>query len=987
MHKMAPNGFTRSLVLFNSLIVLLFCCLPAIAAGQQKPNILILNSYERNMEWTESQTQAILDTFRKDGFDPLFSIEYMDWKSYPSETNLKLQYQLFTYKYKNMQIDLIMTTDDAALKFALQHRRELFSDAPVVFCGVYSSAAQRLTANQTNVFGVYEVPEIEQTGELMVRFDPGLAKVYLLNDDLESGLLATELMKSALDRVKPNLSVVTLNHLTYPEVLETLEAAPDHSAVLVGTYSRDAAGYTLEASQYTKLFAEKSRVPLYVLYDFNMGSGAVAGTVVSGRMQGLGAAKLGSRLLHRETISDTDMFADAGHRTIVDYPQLEKYHLRTDAIPPDSEIINYPETFYTRYQQVIWAAAAVFLIMLAYIAILIFHIRKRKQAEAHLQKNNNELTALYEEVLSSQDELQFQYQQVEKVRDALSQSEERYKLAFAGANDGLWDWDILADEMYFSDLCCELIQIKQNRITNFKQFFLTKMQAGQNPAIVAGLEAHLAGKTDYFSYEIKITTEDGDKWIAVRSKALFDADGKPVRMAGSLSDITLQKDREERIHYLAYHDALTGLGNRQFFYECLESILRQPDEAMVGALLVIDIDNFKVLNDTFGHLYGDKVLQVIGRMLVAAVGDAGYAVRMGGDEFVIILRNIKDRYLAASYGETLLRMLAAPFQVDERSFFITVSVGITLFPQDGITTEKLLKNADLAMYQAKSAGKNQYDFFNTAMERRLRERTQLEADLREAVRRDEFVLWYQPLVELASGEISGFEALVRWDSRERGLVSPFEFIKTAEETGLIVPIGRRIFRDACEFASKLRREGYGKLKININISVLQLLQNDFLSSVRSIIRDTQVEAQQLAIEITEGILLESSEANIQKLQELKEIGISIYLDDFGTGYSSLNYLKDLPIDVVKIDKSFIKDIDAAAEDKQLTEVIIGLAHRIGLKTVAEGVETEQQLRRLLQYHCDTAQGYFFSRPLPRAEAEKLLKAAGEGFSVLARLKK
>ncbi|WP_312562647.1 ABC transporter substrate binding protein [Anaerospora sp.] len=952
------------------LMVSMFPC--TVFAINKNPNILIINSYDRNMPWTDNETIGIINTYNQAGIEPAFYIEYLDWKNSPNPDNISLFYQIFKSKYAQRTIDIVMTTDDKALEFALNYQTELFHNAPIVFCGVYPASAEKMAAGRSNVTGVYEIMDVEGTLKLMNGLTPDLEQLYLIYDNTESGLAARELLESAVHKQKLPLSVVHMNDFSYQEINRQLLSAPDNSAVLIATYSRDAAGTNMDLTRYAQIFSQNSRIPIYILYDFNVGVGTIGGSVVSGLQQGKHAAELGMRIFQGEQPSDIAPVSPANGVVTVDYQQLERLKLPVSKIPPNSVIINNPLTFYETNKEIIWSVICAFWVLIFYIVVLIGNIKRRKTAEVNLKRNNEEITALYEEVLASQDELQHQYQQTANVRDALGKSEERYKLSVEGANDGLWDWDIIRDEVYFSDRCCELLAISSNQLQGFRQFLQEKIPQGELSLVLAQLDEHLSGESAYFVLEEKMNTAHGPTWLLLRGKALIDSSGRPLRMAGSLTDITDRKSHEAKINYLAYHDSLTGLANRTALEKELEDLLDHYPASQSGALLFVDIDNFKVINDTFGHSYGDKMLVVMGNLLADSSKGVGSVFRMGGDEFVLLLKSVEDQQCPARLAQTIQDVLSVPLQINEKNFDVTLSIGVTIFPQDGASKEELLKNADLAMYQAKVQGKNKCIFFSRMMEKAVLEKVLLERSLREAIVNDELRLWYQPFVEVSTGKIIGFEALIRWYNPEKGLVMPTQFIDLAEETGLIIPIGQHILRNACRFIVALRQEGYENLKVTVNLSIVQLMQSDFVQSVRNIMEETGAAPEWIGLEITEGILMESIEANIDKLRLIKDLGIGIYLDDFGTGYSSLNYLKKLPIDVVKIDKSFIDDLISKESEKQLTEVIIRLAHQLGIKTVAEGVETKAQLEQLTQYHCDVVQGYLFSKPVPEREVRDLL---------------
>jgi len=964
------------LVLFVSFVLLcVFANVHSKTYANEKPNILILNSYSRDFSWTDDQTMGFIQTLKQTNIDATYFIEYLDWKKHPEKENLFEQEELLQIKYGTKKLDLIYTTDDAALKFVMEHHGELFRNVPVVFSGVYCTSALALTAGVPNVTGVYERMDTLGTLQLMRTFNPNLKTIYLLGDDTESGLESSRLIEKDIFDVSPYLSIRYFYGKNYETINHELQQLPDNSAVLMASYSRDGEEITMEPERYVKMFSSNSRVPVYVLYDFEMGSGAVGGSVLSGQSQGIEAGKLGLKILAGETALAVTPLNILSSVTMLDYQALKRYGLSLDKIPADSQIINNPWSFYDAYRQEIWMTISAFFMMLLYILLLMRNIKQRKSAEDILKKSNEELTALYEEVYASEDTLHKQYQELSATQQALQKSQERYQLSLDGANDGLWDWDIIADSLYLSDRCNMILVGKLENIHSSKDFLRKIVLPEDQKKMIDALRDHLSGKSTYYACEYRLNVSKELKWILIRGKAFIDGEGHPTRMAGSLTDVTLRKASEASIHYLAYHDSLTGLANRAALHEQLQAVLAEcSDQNERGALLFIDVDNFKVVNDILGHSYGDGLLIEIAKQLRNLCGTSQFIARMGGDEFVVLFKQLHTQQEVRDYIKTLNHFFRTPVIVEEKKMHVTLSIGITFFPSDGVTADILLQNADLAMYEAKSKGKNQYAFFDEGLAEIVQKQAHMERNLREALSQGELELWYQPQVCLSSHSISGFEALIRWHSKEYGWVMPLDFISFAEKSGFIIPMGQYVLRQACSFIKKLHDEGYGDLTVTVNISVVQLLENDFVESVQTILVETGVDVRCIGFEITESILMESLDLNVQKLETLKKLGITIYLDDFGTGYSSLKYLQNLPIDVVKIDKSFVDYLKSDQVSKTLTEVIIELAHLLGIKTVAEGVETKEQLEVLRRYHCEAVQGYFFSRPVPEERVRELLES-------------
>ena len=460
------------------------------------------------------------------------------------------------------------------------------------------------------------------------------------------------------------------------------------------------------------------------------------------------------------------------------------------------------------------------------------------------------------------------------------------------------------------------------------------------------------------------------EWLTIT--AMQNQQGRVTHYVGVFHDITELKRSEEQITYQAYHDALTDLPNRLLFNDRLTMATAQARRKNQGlSLLFLDLDNFKNINDSLGHAVGDLLLQSVAKRLLRWVREEDSVARLGGDEFIILL-SVDDPDYAVHVAQRILDSLGEPFWVKGHELYISASIGITLCPQDGHDPETLVSNADLAMYQAKARGRNNYQFFTPALNAQVRHRIALEGNMRRALERDEFQVYYQPKVELETGRMVGFEALVRWERPEVGLVSPNDFIPVAEETGLIVELGKFVLEAACKQTRQWHDQGYSHLHVAVNLSPRQFQQKDLVDMVRRTLHDTGLPPQFLELEVTENVVMYSVEDAIQTLRELNELGVNLSLDDFGRGYSSLYYLKRFPIQTLKIDRSFVCDIIHNPDDAAIVNTIISMSRNLNLKVIAEGVETEQQLDFLKQHRCDQMQGFLFSRPVPAVEIDQYL---------------
>ena len=431
----------------------------------------------------------------------------------------------------------------------------------------------------------------------------------------------------------------------------------------------------------------------------------------------------------------------------------------------------------------------------------------------------------------------------------------------------------------------------------------------------------------------------------------------------SFRDITERRQAETRLAYMANYDSVTGLPNRHLLRERLDRAIKHEARSHRHlAIMFLDLDNFKSINDTLGHDVGDRVLQVVANRLLACLRESDTVARIGGDEFTVLVEDMTTMESIAALAQQIIDSLSLPFPLDGREMFCTVSVGIAIYPDDSESLDGLMKSADSAMYRAKEQGRNTYRFFTEDMHRRAYERLLLENRLRGALKRGEFQLHYQPQIDVASGATVGIEALLRWNDEERGLVPPVEFIGVLEDTGMIVEVGHWVLEEACAFNQSLREIGLPPIRVAVNISPRQFRQKGLVESIRQILSNTGLGAEYLDLEITESVLVDAVDAP-DVLERLSGMGVRLSIDDFGTGYSSLSYLKRFPIDTLKIDRSFVRDIMTDSDDAAITVAIIALSRSLRLKVLAEGVETAEQLASLRHHGCDEIQGFLYARPM------------------------
>lgn len=562
--------------------------------------------------------------------------------------------------------------------------------------------------------------------------------------------------------------------------------------------------------------------------------------------------------------------------------------------------------------------------------------------------------------------------------EALRESEERYSLALCGANDGLWDWNQRTGRIYFSARWAEMLGLRQDQVGGLPEEWFSRVHPDDLESVRSAITSHREGITPHFEVEYRMRHADGRwLWMLSRGAAIRDASGKTTRMAGSQADITVRKEAEQQLLRDAFHDGLTGLPNRALFADRLErSIARVArDGGHCYAVLFIDLDRFKLINDSLGHGIGDQLLVDFAARLSQCLRPGDTVARLGGDEFTVLLEDPRDPSNATQVADRILEVLKMPFVLGKQEIFVNASIGIATSDTPYSRPQDVLRDADIAMYRAKALGKSRHQMFDAAMHTRAVKLLQIENDLRRAIDRCEFELHYQPILNIASNSVRGFEALVRWRHPERGLIPPSDFIPVAEETGLIVPLGHWVLREGCrQIALWQAMVPDRPLDININLSGKQFAQADLIETVTGVLKETGVQPARLILEITESVVMESPETTITMLKRLKALGVQINIDDFGTGYSSLAYLQRFPVDTMKIDRSFVSRIGNDTESVEIIRTIIALAHNLNMKVTAEGIETAEQLQQLQELQCENAQGFFLSRPLDCAAATEILRS-------------
>ncbi|KEI05478.1 ABC transporter substrate binding protein [Clostridium botulinum] len=967
------SKFTNYITILMGIVILSFYCTSKVYAMEWK-NVLILNSYNEGLEWTRNIEKGIYSVL-KDEYEINLFHEYMDTKNLDYEEYLTMLNKLYEEKYSNKKLDLIICCDNDALNFVMNCKKDFLKKPPVVFCGI-NEFEKSMIKNRSNCTGVVEKIDIEATVDGIFQLQPNTKNIIVITDSSTTGRKSEEMARNAIGKYKDIEKVYFYRDITQSEFYENISNFKDNTVLLdIGQFKGE--NGTMLSFSKTNYVLNRCKLPVYVCWRFLVDDNIMGGKVISGYTQGTLAGKISMKVLKGVDIEEIPIIKQCPSRYIFNYEELIEHGIDMSNIPTGATIINKPSSFYENNKVFILSVGGVILILLLSIIILFMNIKRRVQSEKQLMDNYEQLTNVYEEVFEKEEQLKINYCELKNSQEKLRKSKEKYKLAIEGANDAIWEWDVKKDTFFVSKKWTNITgyKLKDSCYIKNRNFFKQIVVKQDYHILVKKLKNILRGKSLYLDVDCEIKDSlNHKKWITVKGKALKDKKGNTIKIAGSITDITERKKSNKKIEFLAYNDILTGLPNRIAF---LKTAYKKIEEVKlcnkIGAMIFIDIDNFKNVNDTLGHDYGNELLKQVSKRISDVLSDNEIFYRLSGDEFLILQCGCNEVDYIKNIADMVLGTFNKSFNIGNEYIYTSASMGISLFPKDNVSQSILLKNADIAMYKAKELGKNTYLFYDISMSEDIIRKTQLEEGLRYAIDRDELKLVYQPQVDAITGKIKGGEVLLRWISPKFGFVSPSEFIPVAEKSGLINSIGKWILKKACLKSKQWLEKYNNKVSISVNVSVIQLQQEEFLQDLKDILHETKLPPETLELEITESVMMDCDKEILDKLNDIRKLGVKIALDDFGTGYSSLSYLRTLPINKVKLDKAFIDRIHINKSDKFIVENIIHLAHGIGFNVIAEGVELKEQLEILNEGKCDEIQGYYFSKPVTGEEFDKLLK--------------
>ncbi len=841
------------LILSTFLILQIFMTMSQAASIDRPYNILILNAYHYTYSWTFDINVGANDVLSKQYPDAIIYTEFLDWKRYPDMELVDYIQDTLAHKYQDTPIDLILTTDDMGLTFALEHREDLFSNAPIVFSGIIEFTAKEIIGNEKNVTGVYEQMDPTGTVELLHHLQPDVDKVYIIHDLSESGIRTSDNLKMAFKDFEDTkyFDLVDLSDQTFIELEESVRFLENNSALFMVSYSSSADGQKEKPESFGDFITSASSVPVYSIDPFLIEHGIIGGSFLSGLKQGESLANLGIQILEGTPADSIPHNDKATVDRIVDEDVLKLHNINKDLVPNDFTIINEDISFYEAYTAEVLITLAIFMMLLSLIIALVFNIRKRHFSEQEILGKNQELQALYEQIQASEEEL-------------IAQNEE------------------------------------------------------------------------------------------------------------------LESYQEQLVHDARY-DALTNLPNRHYLSIYGNDLISRCTKSGKKLILFfIDLDNFRYINNTHGHFFGDALLKSIA-MRLEQIKNIQFSVRFGGDEFVTLAIVDPDdlQAIITSISDDLKNTFVEPYNVNQNLVNITSSIGYSIYPDDGHNIDEMILQADMAMYETKKEHITYAVHYKEGMREKYEDTFALISGMKSSFENKEFAVYYQPQIELKTGKIIGFESLARWFSPKFGIVPPNKFIPLAESSGFINQLGEYVMDQSIQFVNHIKPCLPGGFKVSINVSVIQLMEADFINTIKKYLDQYNVGTEFIQLEITESLLIQSYDLIIEKLNTLRSLGISLSLDDFGTGYSSLSHLQQLPIDELKIDKIFVDHIlDEDQKELELVDAILKLAKTSDLCVIAEGVEYESQIEYLRNKGCDRIQGYYYSKPLPLEDAKLYCKNKG-----------
>ncbi len=976
---------------FLSLITIVLSVFNSVVLAHQNYHVLVVHSYSEEYPWTKSQHRGFVDELTENSLIPVsISTEYLGTKRRVYSPIYAKQYERFIReKYRAYTPNIIYVTDDNGYRFARDHLHKLYPNTPVIFSGVNNYGIID-GLKSLPIRGVFEKKDITKNLDLIINLDEKDVGILILSDSSNSQTALDLKIKHHLVNY-PNIKIKFLVHNNIEKLVEDLRHR-DQKYIFINSIGKikSETGLLVSPEIIVSEIVEIGNFTIFSLEDSYIFDGVVGGYVTSGKLQGEEAARMALALQKDISIEHIENIVDSPNTYLFDQTLLNKLDIPLPvAVREQAEFHKIPPSFYVRNRSLILTTLTLMsVILIILVGLIVFSRIKKKEEEVKREEKRTSQIERYQKAMIAWSEVSHV-----NMADAFKKAAEISSNTLDVKRVSIW----LYDEAKTS-LECRAMYISGEGFSSggtlskadFPCYF-SAMETGQrlviddartDPVSIELTESYLLKNDIYSMLDVPISydgniigvlchehTGDYRKWTANEQEF-------PSIIAGDISlslEISKRKEIEKHLEHQAYHDSLTGLPNRALFLDRIEHEMRHAvREDSNLAVLFLDLDNFKQINDSFGHSAGDTVLISISERLKHALREIDTIARLGGDEFIIILSDFKHLEDINDIALKLFDAIKQPLLISNNEIFVTASIGVSVFPNDGTSAEILLRNADAAMYRAKAKGINAFEFYTADMTERAFEKVLMIANLNRALEQDEFEVYYQPQYDSLKRQLIGLEALIRWHHPDLGLLLPAKFLLTAEESGLIVMLDRWVMQKSLQQMKTWQEEGIELGRLSLNLTMQQIDQPDFVEFLIKLIKDTGCPGKSITFEITEGQLMKNPERTIGILNQMSQLDIKISVDDFGTGYSSLAYLKKLPVDTIKIDREFIRDIPADEDDALIVKAMIALAKSMRIDILGEGVETNEQLNFLKEEGCNFIQGNYLSQPLKASDIPNII---------------
>ncbi len=966
---------------FLSLLVLVLSIFYSVVQASQSFQVLVVHAYSQKYAWTTSQHRGFEDELSKNSSKPInINTEYLDTKRRAYSPIYAKQFTRYIReKYRGYTPDVIYVTDDNGYRYARDYLRKLYPKTPVIFSGVNDYRIIK-GIKPLPIRCVFEKKDISKNLYLILDLDKKDAEIIILGDGSNPYNIIDSEIKHQLDNY-PDVNVIFLTENNIEKLTEDLRHR-DQKYLFLNTIGgiKSKEGLLLDPEVIVSEIVAAGNFTIITLEDTYFFDGVLGGYVTSGQLQGKEAARIALELQKDISIQQIENIIDSPNTYIFDQSELDKLKISLpDSVRQQTEFHNIPPSFYAKNRTFILTILTLMSVIIITLvgSMFVSRIRKKEKARKQEEKRTAQIER-YQNAMMAWSKLSHK-----SISDAFEKATEISSKTLSVERVSIWLYndaktDIVCRTMYTSGEGHSSGGMLSK--ADFPGYFsavdtglrLVIDDARTDPATSELTESYLIKNNVYSMLNVPIFydrniigvlchehTGSLREWTANEQEF-------PSLIASDISlslEIDKRKVIEKHLEYQAYHDSLTDLPNRVLFLDRIEQEIRHASRENSNlAVLFLDLDNFKQINDSFGHSAGDTVLVSISERLKHALREIDTIARLGGDEFIILLSDFKNVEDINDIALKLFDAVQQPLAIDNNELFVTASIGISVFPNDGTSAEILLRNADAAMYRAKEKGRNGFEFYTEDMTAKAFEKVLMIANLNHALEQDEFEIYYQPQYDIQKKQLIGLEALIRWQHPELGFLLPEKFLPTAEESGLIVRLDRWVMRKAFQQIKAWKDNGFAFGRLSLNLTMQQIDQPDFLEFLIKLMNDIGCTGRSITFEITEGQLMKNPERTIELLNYMSDLGIEISVDDFGTGYSSLAYLKKLPVDTIKIDREFIRDIPGDEDDSSIVKSMIALASNLGITVLAEGVETIEQLDFLKQEGCSLIQGDYLGHP-------------------------